>query len=132
MNGDSKMNIENLKVLVCDDSILARKNVVNCIKELGCTDVLEATNGQEAIDIYKTEKPDIVFMDIVMPVKTGLEALIEILGYNEDAKVIIASSSGTQSHIKSAIDAGANNFIQKPISAVHVKKIIENICRGDE
>lgn len=126
------MDILNLKVLVSDDSMLARKKTVECINGFGYTDIIEASNGQEAVDLYKAHKPDLVFMDIVMPVKTGLEALIEILEYDNDAKVVIASSSGTQSHLKTAIDAGAIDFLQKPIDPVQIKKILDNTYKGDE
>lgn len=126
------MDIKDLKVLVSDDSMLARKKTVDCINAAGCTNIFEAINGQEAVDMYKQHKPDIVFMDIVMPVKTGLEALVEILEYNSEAIVIIASSTGTQSHLKTAIDAGATDFIQKPIDPEHIKRTLSKVSKGVE
>lgn len=126
------MNISDLKILVSDDSILARKKTVECLHELGCGEVLEAANGQEAVDTYKKHKLDVVFMDIVMPVKTGLQALVEILEIEPSAKVVIASSSGTQSHLKTAIEAGAMDFLQKPIDQKQVKKILDRIAKGDD
>ena len=68
---------------------------------------LEGRNGTEAIELYKKEKPDIVFMDIVMPEKDGNEALSEIKAFDQDAVIIIVSSVGTQDQLKKAIQLGA-------------------------
>ena len=70
--------MENVKILICDDSILARKQLKDIIEAHGCNSFLEASNGQEAIDVYKEHKPELVFVDIVMPVKDGVQAIHEI------------------------------------------------------
>ena len=64
------MDITNKKILVCDDSVLARKQLVDAVEEVatGAT-FIEGKNGAEAVELYKSEKPDLVFMDIVMPEK---------------------------------------------------------------
>lgn len=118
------MELEALKILVCDDSILIRKKLKDCLKDLGCSQVFEALNGQEAIDFYKTNKPDLVFMDIVMPIKGGIEAVTEIITFDKNAKVVMASSSGTKTHLKKALEAGAYEFIQKPFEEVQIKNIL--------
>ena len=90
------MDITNKKILVCDDSVLARKQLIDAVNEVssGAT-FLEAKNGAEAVDVYKKEKPELVFMDIVMPQKDGTQALEEIRSFDEDATIIIVSSVGT-------------------------------------
>ena len=118
------MELEALKILVCDDSILIRKKLKDCLKDLGCSQVFEALNGQEAIDFYKKNKPDLVFMDIVMPIKGGIEAVTEIITFDKNAKVVMASSSGTKTHLKKALEAGAYEFIQKPFEEVQIKNIL--------
>lgn len=120
------MNINELKVLVSDDSILSRKKLKDCIMSFGCTEVYEAADGEEAIAQYEAHKPDIVFMDIVMPKKDGIEALKGILEIDSNAKVIMASSVGTQSYLKDAIKAGATDFLQKPIDPEQVKRLIDS------
>lgn len=120
------MSFGELKVLLSDDSVFARKKIKDYLLSIGVAEVFEASNGQEAIDIYKEKKPDIVFMDIIMPVKTGIEAVTEILQFDSKAKVVMASSVGTQNHLKEAINAGAYDFIQKPIEEKHVLKILQN------
>ena len=86
------MNINELKILVCDDSLLARKRLKDCIISFGCSSIFEAANGEEAIAQYNDNKPNLVFMDIVMPKKDGIDALKDILEIDSDATVIMASS----------------------------------------
>lgn len=126
------MNINDLKVLVCDDSILSRKKLKDCIISLGCANVFEAADGEEAIAQYEANQPNIVFMDIVMPKKDGIEALRGILEKNPKATIIMASSVGTQSYLKDAIKAGASDFLQKPIDPEQVKKFITSYCTKGE
>ena len=110
------MSINDCKILICDDSILARKQIKDIIATIGAPEIFEATDGQSAIDIYKKEKPNLVFLDIVMPKKDGNIAIEEIITFDNDAIIIIVSSVGTQSQLKCALEAGATDFIQKPFS----------------
>ncbi len=124
------MNISELKVLICDDSILVRKKLTDVFKKAGINVLFEAKDGVQAVEVYKTVKPDVVFMDIVMPVKTGLDALVEIREFDPDAKVVMASTIGTQSHLVSAIKAGAYDFLQKPVKDEDINKILAKITEG--
>ncbi|MBX4260025.1 response regulator [Clostridium estertheticum] len=120
--------IENLlKILVCDDSMLIRKKLKELLKSCGCNNILEASNGQEAVDSYKANNPDLVFMDIIMPFKNGIEAVKEIIEFDNDAKVVMASSAGTKEHVKVAIKAGAFEFVQKPWEKEQINKILLNL-----
>ena len=114
------MNINDCKILICDDSILARKQIKDIIVTLGSPTILEASDGQSAIDLYKAEKPNLVFLDIVMPKKDGNIAIEEIMAFDKNAIIIIVSSVGTQSQLKCALEAGATDFIQKPFSKEHI------------
>ena len=71
-------------------------------------------------------KMGIIFLDIVMPTKDGIDATKGIIEKNPDAIIVIASSVGTQAQLKAAIDAGAKDFIQKPIRSEQVEKVINN------
>jgi len=121
------MTENSLKILVCDDSMLIRKKLKEVLKSCGCGNVSEAANGQEAIDIYKESNPDLVFMDIIMPFKNGIEAVKEIIEFDKDAKVVMASSAGTKEHVKEAIKAGAFEFVQKPWEKEQINKILVNL-----
>lgn len=120
MNTDSK-------ILICDDSILARKSLSSILGNFGFTDISEVSNGEDAVNYCKENNPDIVLLDIVMPVKDGVTATAEIIADNPDTKIIIVSSVGTQTHIKEAIKAGAKDFIQKPIDEELLKQVLENV-----
>lgn len=115
------------KTLICDDSILIRKKLKDLLISNGYSDISEAINGQEAIDKYKLTKPDVVFMDIVMPVKTGIDAVKEILAFDKNAKIIMASSSGTKTNLREAIEAGAFEFIQKPFDTDKILEILTKL-----
>lgn len=114
------MTIDKGKVLICDDSILARKQIKDVIAIAGTPTIIEAADGEAAIEVYKTEKPDLVFLDIVMPKKDGNIVIKEIMEYDQDAKIIIVSSVGTHSQLKCALENGAVDFIQKPINKVQI------------
>ncbi|MBQ7482291.1 MAG: response regulator [Lachnospiraceae bacterium] len=120
------MSESNVKMLVCDDSILARKSMTAMLNSFGYENVFEVSNGEDAVNKYKAEKPDIVFLDIVMPVKDGITATKEIIEFDPDAKIIVISSVGTQTHLREVIKAGAKDFIQKPVDQDLLKKIIEH------
>lgn len=126
------MSRSSLKILICDDSILMRKKLKDSLALCGSFDILEATDGQKAIDVYKENNPDLVFMDIVMPVKDGIKAVSEIKAFDEDAKVVMASSSGTKEHLRKAIEAGAFEFIQKPWEQEQIVKIVNNFLKKEE
>lgn len=118
------MVLDNVKVLISDDSVLARKQLKDILKHYGCNCFLEASNGQEAVDLYKEHRPALVFLDIVMPVKDGVTAIKEIIAFDPSADIIIVSSVGTQAQLKNAIMEGARDFVQKPLQASQIHDII--------
>ena len=120
------MNLNDAKILICDDSILARKQLKNAICEDGQPTILEARDGQEAVDIYKKENPNLVLIDLVMPNKDGNTAICEIMEYDPSATIVVVSSVGTQSSLKRAIESGARDFIQKPLVEHQVSNILRN------
>ncbi|MDS0527000.1 response regulator [Clostridium sp. SHJSY1] len=121
-----------LKILICDDSILMRKKLKDALKLCGSVELLEASDGQKAIDVYKENNPDLVFMDIVMPVKDGIEAVSEIKVYDNNAKIVMASSAGTKEHLKKALEAGAFEFIQKPWNQEQIQNIVNKFIKKGE
>ena len=81
--------------------------------------------------LYKEQKPDFVFLDIVMPKMDGNAAIEQIMEFDPSAKIVVASSVGTTAQLKSAIEAGVLDFIQKPIAEVHVTHILEKYLLGE-
>ncbi|MCI9415938.1 MAG: response regulator [Eubacterium sp.] len=126
------MKLEDAKILICDDSILARKQLTDIISPFKVNSILEASNGQEVVTLYKEHLPHIVFLDIVMPVKDGLAAISEIMEINPDADIVVVSSVGTQSQLRQAIQLGAKDFIQKPLNGWQIESILKNRFEGGE
>lgn len=120
------MQIDDLKILIGDDSILARKQMKDIIKSVGTPTFIEANDGQDAIDKYKENHPDLVFLDIVMPKKDGNAAIREIIEFDSNAFIIVASSVGTQSQLKCALESGAKDFVQKPLDKDQIFNILKN------
>ncbi len=123
------MKISDITVMLCDDSPLIRKKLNEILGRVGVSSIIEAENGEEAVTLYKEKKPDLVFMDIVMPNKTGIEALREIREYDENAKVVMASTVGTQRNLITAIKEGAFEFLQKPIKDEDILKVINRMLK---
>ncbi len=126
------MNSKKPTILICDDSLLVRKKLKDCLMELGDYNILEAADGQASVAIFKQHKPDLVFLDIVMPDQNGIDALNEMRAIKEDARIIMLSSSGTRSHLKSTMEAGASDFIQKPWEKAQIEHIVNNIFKQGE
>ncbi len=105
---------KSYRVLVVDDSTVMRKIVSQILKSEFYDVVAEASNGEEAVAEYKALKPDLVTLDINMPIMDGLTALINILEIDPDAKVVMLTSESEQKMVLKAIQSGAKNYIVKP------------------
>ena len=121
------MEEKDAKFLICDDSILARKNLSAMLRSFGYTNILEVSNGQDAVNAYMHEHPTVVLLDIIMPIKDGITATKEIMAYDPKAKVIMVSSVGTQTNLREAIKAGARDFIQKPVEESLLSQVLEHV-----
>ena len=124
------MGTESIKILICDDSILARSQMKDLLAEIGVYEIIEAKNGNEAVDMYKENKPQIAFLDIVMPEKNGIDAVTELIQFDKDAKLVMASSIGNSKYLKEALQAGAVDFIQKPVDEDHLRDILDKYLGG--
>ena len=115
-------------VLIVDDASFMRMVLKKIIHQSGNKVVAEASNGDEAVMMYKKYKPDLVFLDIVMPpgklTKDGLDALKIIMREHPEAKVIMCSSMGQQTLITKALKIGAKDFVVKPFRPVKVLEVI--------
>ncbi|HOV14330.1 MAG TPA: response regulator [Spirochaetota bacterium] len=102
------------RVLIVDDLAFIKLIIRDTLEKTGFEVVGEASNGVEAVDMYKRLKPDIVLMDITMPRMDGIQALQEIMKSDTAAKVIMCSALGQQKLIIQSIQLGAKDFIVKP------------------
>jgi len=119
------------RILVADDSSYMRGVIKKILKSAGYTDILEATDGEAAASAYKRERPDMVLLDIVMPVKSGIDALRDIRAFDPQARVVMVSAVGQEVIIKEALGMGASGFIIKPFDESQVKGAVRKAL-GDE
>ena len=89
-------------------------------------DYFRARNGQEAVELAESEKPDLILMDIKMPVMDGLEATRQIKGKNPDLPIIAVTANAFDSDRHAAFEAGCNDFISKPVNA---EKCLQTIAK---
>jgi two-component system chemotaxis response regulator CheY len=114
-----------MKILIVDDTKLSRamllKRIPEAIKETAS--IIQAVNGQEAVDLYKEVNPDIVFLDLTMPVMDGFEALKLIKKYDENAIVYIITADIQAKAKERVIAGGAVGIENKPISEQRLEEI---------
>lgn len=123
--------MELKRVLIVDDVSFVRKTLRQILEPQGYEIAGEATNGEEALRLYRQLKPDLVTMDIVMPVLGGIEATRQIMKQDKDAKIVIISAMGQESLVMEAINAGARDFILKPFKAVDILRAFQHILSSE-
>ncbi|MEJ8545250.1 response regulator [Brevibacillus borstelensis] len=102
-------------IMIVDDVVLMRFMMWNIFESLGFQVVAEAETGQEAVKKYRMFRPSLVVMDISMPEMDGLSAVKKIMEIDRDAKIIICSAFVQREIVLKAIQAGASDFIAKPV-----------------
>ena len=118
-----------MKVLITDDSKMARKMLIKTLNESITEEIeiFEAQNGLEALETYKQISPNLVFLDLTMPVIDGFEALEKIKKFDKNAKVVILSADIQKLSVEKVLALGAFNFIKKPIDSTKMQQIINKI-----
>ena len=114
-------------VLIVDDSKTSRYMLRHILVENGYEVVDEAGNGQEGYEKYCELNPDFVTLDITMPVMDGLETLVKIKEYDEDAKIIMVTASGQKNKMLDAIKLGAADFVTKPYETSQIISIMDGM-----
>lgn len=115
------------RVLICDDALVMRMVIKKEIEKMGFEVVAEASDGEEAVQLYQEYKPDITTMDITMPKKSGIVALQEIMAFDKDAKVVMVSAMGQEEWVRQSIIAGAKNFIVKPFTPDKLHEVLNKL-----
>jgi len=118
---------KKLNVLIVDDSLIMRVNLVRSLEGLGHNIASEATDGSSSITAYQKYKPDLVTMDITMPDMDGITAVKKIKEFDDAANIIMVTSHGQEAMVMNALKAGAKGYILKPISSEKLKESIGKI-----
>ncbi|HON87000.1 MAG: response regulator [Firmicutes bacterium] len=117
------------KILVVDDAMFMRNKTSRLLAENGY-EVVEASNGEEAVKRYLQENPDLVLMDITMPVLDGIESLKQMKEHDPHAKVVMVTALGQKSMVLEAIKAGARDFIVKPFQSDKLLEAVRKQCEA--
>ncbi len=115
------------KILVVDDAAFMRMMVKDTLTKNGYSDLYEAADGAQAVEMYNEIKPDLVIMDITMPNMDGSEALKAIKSQNPQAQVVMCSAMGQEAMVIDAIKSGAKDFIVKPFKPDRIIKTVEQL-----
>lgn len=117
------------RVLIVDDAAFVREVLTQILLKHGFEVCGEAQNGTEAVEMALSKKPDLILMDIVMPIKSGIQATEEILKTNPHLPIIACSTEGSEAMVTKAIDAGCVDFVVKPFQIENLiatmRKVLE-------
>ena len=114
-----------MKVLVADDSGVMRKIIIRALNSLGVDDIVEAADGQEAVDKFPGSEVDLVLTDWNMPGKTGLEVIQTIRESGATVPIIMITTESEKRRVMEAIQAGVTDYLVKPFEADALREKIE-------
>ena len=109
-----------INILIADDLQFIKLVLRDLLEKAGFRVVGEASNGEEAVELFQDKRPDVVLMDITMPKMDGLTALKKILKTDPGANIIMCSALGQQTLVVQALQMGAKDFIVKPFQPERV------------
>lgn len=115
------------KILITDDALFMRVTLKNILVSNGYEISDEAANGKEAIEKYKASQPDLVMMDITMPIMDGISAAKQIKSLHPEANIVMCTAMGQKDMVVEAIKAGAKDFIVKPFQPERVLESVKKL-----
>lgn len=123
--------VKSIKILLADDHLLVRNGIKSLLEEEDSLKVIgEAANGQEALDLAKELKPDLLIIDVRMPIMDGIEAVGHLYKYAPDTKAIVLSMHDSEEYILKSIKAGASGYLLKDTGKPEFIKAINTISKG--
>ncbi len=117
------------KILVCDDSMFMREKIKQALQDAGSEVVGEAGTGVEVIAKYQELMPDLVTMAVVMPEKSGVEAVQEVVKGDAEARVLMCSALDQKKLVVAALQAGARDFVVKPFEHSRLLEAVERVLQ---
>ncbi len=120
------------RVLVADDARFMRQLIRDIIEPEGFEVVGEAGDGREAVEEFQRLQPDLVTMDVVMPKRSGIEAVRDIMALDPTARVAMVSALGQEALVMEALEAGAQDYVVKPFKPEVVLETLRKISEKEE
>lgn len=112
------------KILIVDDSPIARKMLKSCLPKDEGYEFHEAGDGREGFEKYKDLTPDVTFMDLTMPVMTGYEAIEAIINHDKNAVIIVVTADVQMKAIKTVMESGAYMVLKKPLKREDIQSAL--------
>lgn len=123
---------ETIRVLIADDHTVVRGGICALLEDVdGIEVVAEAADGVEAVLKTRAAKPDVILMDLMMPRKTGIEAIEEIKRENPNARILVLTSYSDDDKVFAAIKAGALGYLLKETSTQDLLQAIRDVYNGE-
>lgn len=119
-------------IILADDAPFIREILRHILQKCEVTIVGEATNGEEVVELAKVLKPDLIIMDLVMPLKNGIDATREILAQRPTTQIIACTTLDQQAMVVKALEAGCCNYLVKPFKQSSVQSIIEELIKNKQ
>ena len=119
------------RLLIVDDSSVMRRTIEKNLAEYDLEIIGQASNGVEAIEIVKKEKPDVITLDITMPEMDGIACLEEVMKIHPTAKVMIITALSDKLTGLTALDRGARGFMFKPVNSEDLARAFDKLLKRD-
>lgn len=121
------------KILIVDDDITVQRLLEFVLRKFD-VDVLIVDDGDAAVEIVKNEKPNLIFLDVMMPGKSGIEVCREIRKEPEleNCYIVMLTAKGDEVEIKDMFDSGANEYVPKPFSPSEIMEIVKKVIYKEQ
>lgn len=117
-----------MKVMLVDDNVLTRSMIKDLLTEMGHQVVGEAGDGDEAVRVFKEAKPELVLLDLIMPGKTGMEALPELRAIDPAAKIVMVTAVQQEVISQELLDKGATGILHKPFMYDELEALLKTLA----
>jgi two-component system chemotaxis response regulator CheY len=119
-----------LRLAICDDAMFSRKLIADIAREAGWAIAWEAKDGREAVELYRKDRPNLLTLDLTMPVMPGIDALREIRTLDPSALIVIVSAIDQRSVIADCLREGASDFMTKPVDRNRIQSLLQRTRRN--
>ena len=130
MGAAAKKSAGALKLMIVDDSRIIRRKIARCLEEHDLDVIGRASNGVEAVNIFRTAQPDLVTMDLTMPEMDGIECVEKLVNLDPSVKILVVSALADKATAIEALKKGANGFLCKPFTDRELSDALAELIRG--
>ena len=118
------------RLLIVDDSSTVRRSIERHILSDRVTEIYQAANGREALELFERYRPEFVTMDLTMPEMDGLTCISKMMALRPDTRLMVISALGDAETAIEAVERGANEYVIKPFSAEDLNLALANLVAG--